>query len=48
MCREINNYDLFIKEEFLKVVGDWFRIVYGDFIFVVKNIYSLFSIFIKY
>lgn len=48
MCREINNYDPFIKEELPKAAGDWFRTVHGDSIFVVKNIYSLSSTFIKY
>lgn len=48
MCREINNYDPFIKEELPKAAGDWFRTVHGDSIFVVKNTYSLSSTFIKY
>lgn len=48
MCREINNYDPFIKEELPKAAGDWFRTVHGDSIFVVKNTYSLSSTFIEY
>lgn len=48
MCREINNYDPFTKEKLPKAAGDWFRTVHGDSIFVVKNIYSLSSTFIKY
>lgn len=43
MCREINNYDPFIKEELPKAAGDWFRTVHGDSIFVVKN--TLFAVF---
>lgn len=51
MCREINNYDPFIKEKLPKAAGDWFRTVHGDSIFVViKHIFAVFDIetFIKY